>query len=84
VLSHDKIHEPDVLAITGASAALMISDAPWEGPIAGVRVARVQGKFVAFPSWDQMKVADIVLVVAVSRDAIVMVEGGADQAARPT
>ena len=80
VLSHDKVHEPDVLAITGASAALMISDAPWAGPIAGVRVARVQGKFIAFPSWDQIKVADIVVIVAVSRDAIVMVEGGADQA----
>ena len=79
VLSHDKIHEPDILAITGASAALMISDAPWEGPLAGVRVARLQGKFVAFPSWDQMKVADLLLVVAVSRDAIVMVEGGAEQ-----
>jgi len=80
LLSHDKIHEPDVLAITGASAALMISDAPWAGPIAGVRVARVQGKFVAFPSWEQMKIADILLIVAVSRDAIVMVEGGAEQA----
>jgi polyribonucleotide nucleotidyltransferase len=79
VLSHDKVHEPDVLAITGASAALTISDAPWEGPIAGVRVARVQGKLVAFPSWDQMKIADLLLVVAVSRDAIVMVEGGAEQ-----
>ncbi|MDC0715370.1 polyribonucleotide nucleotidyltransferase [Nannocystis bainbridge] len=79
VLSHDKVHEPDVLAITGASAALHISDAPWAGPIVGIRVARVQGKMVAFPSWDQMKVADIVLVVAASRDAIVMVEGGGDQ-----
>jgi polyribonucleotide nucleotidyltransferase len=79
VLSHDKVHEPDVLAITGASAALHISDAPWAGPIVGVRVARVQGKFVAFPSWDQIKIADIVLVVASSRDAIVMVEGGGDQ-----
>ncbi|HEY8378269.1 MAG TPA: polyribonucleotide nucleotidyltransferase [Nannocystis sp.] len=79
VLSHDKVHEPDVLAITGASAALHISDAPWAGPIAGVRVARVQGRLVAFPSWDQMKIADILLVVACSRDAIVMVEGGADQ-----
>ena len=80
VLSHDKVHEPDVLTITAASAALMISEVPWAGPIAGVRVARVQGKFVAFPSWDQIKIADIVIVVAVSRDAITMVEGGADQA----
>ena len=79
VLSHDKVHEPDVLAINGASAALHISDAPWAGPIAGVRVGRVQGKLIAFPSWDQMKIADILLVVAASKDAIVMVEGGADQ-----
>lgn len=79
VLSHDKVHEPDVLAIIGASAALHISDAPWAGPVVGIRVARVQGKMVAFPSWDQMKVADILLVVAASRDAIVMVEGGGDQ-----
>jgi polyribonucleotide nucleotidyltransferase len=79
-LSHDKVNEPDVLAITATSAALAISDIPWDGPIAGVRVARVGGRLVAFPTWDEIHEADIVLVVAVSRDAIVMVEGGADQA----
>ena len=79
VLSHDKENEPDVLAITGASAALTISDVPWAGPIAGIRVARVGGKFVAFPTWTQTQEADIVLVVGVSRDAIVMVEGGASE-----
>ncbi|MFO0636765.1 MAG: polyribonucleotide nucleotidyltransferase [Nannocystaceae bacterium] len=79
VLSHDRVHEPDVLAITGASAALTISDAPWAGPIAGIRVARVGGQFVAFPTWEQMGKADILLVVGVSRDAIVMVEGGGEQ-----
>jgi polyribonucleotide nucleotidyltransferase len=78
-LSHDKVNEPDVLAITGASAALMISEAPWAGPLAGIRVARVGGKLVAFPTWEQTQSADIVLVVGVSRDAIVMVEGGGNQ-----
>ena len=80
VLSHDKENEPDILSITGASAALTISEIPWAGPIAGIRVARVDGKFVAFPTFSQTQQADIVLVVGVSRDAIVMVEGGADQA----
>ena len=79
VLSHDKINEPDVLALTGASAALTISEAPWAGPIAGIRVGRIAGKLVAFPTWEQMAVADISLVVGVSRDAIVMVEGGGNQ-----
>ncbi|MBC8073523.1 MAG: polyribonucleotide nucleotidyltransferase [Deltaproteobacteria bacterium] len=79
VLSHDKVNEPDVLAITGASAALTISEAPWEGPIAGIRVARVGGKLVAFPSWEQIQIADIILLVGVNRDAIVMVEGGGNQ-----
>ncbi|MGB1275644.1 MAG: polyribonucleotide nucleotidyltransferase, partial [Nannocystaceae bacterium] len=79
-LSHDKMNSPDVLAITGASAALSISAIPWEGPIVGIRVARVGGKFVAYPTWDQIQEADIQLVVAVSRDAVVMVEGGANEA----
>ncbi|MEM7159286.1 MAG: polyribonucleotide nucleotidyltransferase [Myxococcota bacterium] len=80
VLSHDKENEPDILSVTGASAALTISEIPWAGPIAGIRVARVDGKFIAFPTFSQSQQADIVLVVGVSRDAIVMVEGGADQA----
>jgi polyribonucleotide nucleotidyltransferase len=79
VLSHDKVNEPDVLSITGASAALTISEAPWAGPIAGIRVARVNGKLIAFPTWEQTLAADISLVVGVSRDAIVMVEGGGNQ-----
>ncbi len=79
-LSHDKVNSPDVLAITAASAALTISAIPWEGPIVGIRVARVGGKFVAYPTWDQIEASDIQLVVAVSRDAVVMVEGGANEA----
>jgi polyribonucleotide nucleotidyltransferase len=81
VLSHDRVHEPDVLALTGASAALHISEIPWAGPIAGVRVARLDGKFIAFPTWEQIQRADIHLVVGVSRDAITMVEGGGNQVA---
>ncbi|MCX4244625.1 polyribonucleotide nucleotidyltransferase [Paraliomyxa miuraensis] len=80
VLSHDKENEPDVLSITGASAALTISEIPWEGPIAGIRVARIDGKFVAFPTFTQQQSADISLTVGVTRDAIVMVEGGAAEA----
>ena len=76
VLSHDKQNEPDVLAITGASAALTISDIPWAGPIAGIRVARVDGKLIPFPTFDQEAAGDLTLTVAVTGDAIVMVEGG--------
>ena len=79
VLSADKTHPADVLALTGASTALHISEIPWAGPIAGVRVARIEGKLVANPTFDEMAKSDLDLVVAASRDAIVMVEGGADE-----
>ncbi len=80
VLSHDKENEPDVLSITGASAALTISEIPWAGPVAGVRVARIDGKLVPFPTFSQQARADINMTVGVTRDAIVMVEGGATEA----
>ena len=80
VLSSDKENPTDVLAMTAASAALHISDIPWSGPIAAVRVARVDAEFVAFPTFDQLGKSDIDLVVACSKDAIVMVEGGAAEA----
>jgi len=78
VLSMDKENDPDVLAMVGASAALEISDIPFAGPIAAVRVCRINGEFVANPPisrWDQ---ADISIVVAGSKTGVVMVEGGAD------
>ncbi len=78
-VSNDRENEPDVLAITAASTALTLSTIPWEGPLAGIRVGRLNGRFIAFPTFSQQQECDIVLVVAVSRDAIVMVEGGADQ-----
>jgi polyribonucleotide nucleotidyltransferase len=80
VLSADKVNPTDVLALTGASAALSISDIPWEGPIVGIRVARIDGQFSAYPTFAQSEMADIDLVVACSKDAIIMVEGGADEA----
>ncbi|WP_394826728.1 polyribonucleotide nucleotidyltransferase [Pendulispora albinea] len=80
VLSSDKINPTDVLALTGASAALHISDIPWGGPLAGIRVARVNGEFIVFPTFEQQAQSDIDMVVACSKDAIVMVEGGAAEA----
>jgi len=75
-LSADDIYDPDVLAITGASAALHISRIPFEGPIAGVRVCRIDGEFVANPTYEERKDAELEIVMAGTRDALVMVEGG--------
>ncbi|MCG8555251.1 MAG: polyribonucleotide nucleotidyltransferase [Proteobacteria bacterium] len=80
VLSADKHNPSDVLAMVGASAALHLSPVPWQGPIAGVRVGRVDGSFVANPSFDDIAQSDMDIVMAASRDAIVMVEGECDQA----
>jgi polyribonucleotide nucleotidyltransferase len=79
VISADPEHEGDIHGITAASAALMTSDIPFNGPIAGVRVGRVEGKLIANPTAKQRAVSDLDLVMACSRDAIVMVEGGAEQ-----
>ncbi len=75
VLSADKDNYCDVLAMLGAPAALHISPIPWAGPIAGVRVGRVEGKLVANPTHEEVKQSDIEIIVAASKDAIVMVEG---------
>lgn len=76
VLSVDQENDPDILALTGASAALWVSDIPFAGPIAGVRVGRVDGQFILNPGSAQLASSDLNIVVAGSRDAIVMVEGG--------
>lgn len=78
VYSADKVVEPDVMALTGASAALCISDVPFDGPIAGVRVGRVDGQLVVNPTRKQMEKSDLDLIVAGSRNAVVMVEGGTE------
>jgi polyribonucleotide nucleotidyltransferase len=78
-LSADDKYDPDVLAITGASAALMCSSVPFEGPVAGMRVCRVNGEFIINPTYEQRKNSDIDIIMAISKDAIVMVEGGAKE-----
>ncbi|MFN3946495.1 MAG: polyribonucleotide nucleotidyltransferase [Aquificaceae bacterium] len=78
-LSADDKYDPDVLAITGASTALHLSRIPFDGPIAGVRVCRIEGKFVANPTYEERQKADLEIVMAGSKDAIVMVEGGAKE-----
>lgn len=78
VLSTDQENEADVLAIVGASAALEISDIPFKGPIAGVRVGRVEGQLISNPTVSQMEGSDINLLVAGNRSAVVMVEGGGE------
>ena len=79
VLSHDKVNDPDVMALTGASIALHVSDIPFLGPIAAVRMGRVDGKLIVNPTYEQLESSELELVVAGSRDGLVMVEGGAKQ-----
>lgn len=79
VMSSDGQNEPEALALTGASAALALSDIPFHGFIAGVRVARVNGEFIANPTNDQRAESDIDLVIGASEEAIAMVEGGAKE-----
>jgi polyribonucleotide nucleotidyltransferase len=77
VLSADQVHQPDVISIVGASAALSVAGIPFDGPISGVRLARLDGEYVVNPTFDELEDADLDLIVAGSRDAIYMVEAGA-------
>ena len=79
VLSADGKNQPDIPAFIGASTALTISDIPFLGPIGAVRVARIDGQLVVCPTRDQLDGSDMELVVAGSRAALVMVEGGMKQ-----
>jgi polyribonucleotide nucleotidyltransferase len=83
VLSYDKENPSDVLAMTGAACALHISDIPWAGPFASVRVGRSSAadghQFIVNPTFQQIEESDLDIVVCATRDAIVMVEGGAAQ-----
>jgi polyribonucleotide nucleotidyltransferase len=78
-LSADADNPLDILAINAASAAIMISDIPWNGPVAAVRVGRVDGQFVANPTFAEIDQSDLDLRIAGTRDAILMVEAGADE-----
>jgi polyribonucleotide nucleotidyltransferase len=75
VLSFDKESDPDPLGILGASAAITISDIPFGGPVGSVRVGRIDGKFIAFPTLEEQEESDINLIVAGTKAAVVMVEG---------
>jgi len=77
VLSADRDNTPDVVALTAASAAVLVSDVPFEGPIAAVRVGRIEGKLICNPTRAELDRSEIDIVVAGTKEAIVMVEGGA-------
>jgi polyribonucleotide nucleotidyltransferase len=79
VLSADAENDTDVLAVTGASAALTLSELPFEGPVAAVRVGRVNGKLLINPSFAELQGSDLNYIVAGTKDAIVMVEGGSKE-----
>jgi polyribonucleotide nucleotidyltransferase len=77
LLSADGEHDPDILSINGASAALMVSDIPFAGPVAAVRVGRTNGNFVANPTHSERKESDLDLVYVGNRDDVIMIEGSA-------
>ena len=75
VVSMDNENDPDMAAMLGVSFSLMLSEAPFKGPTAGVRIARVNGNFIANPTYKELEASDTFLIVAGSKDAITMVEG---------
>ena len=77
VLSADRENDPDVVAMLGASVALEVSDIPFNGPLAGVRIGRINGQLVMNPTQSQLSDSDMDIFLSGSRAAIVMVEGGA-------
>ncbi|HYF39034.1 MAG TPA: polyribonucleotide nucleotidyltransferase, partial [Gemmatimonadales bacterium] len=76
VLSADQENDADILGVIAASTALTLSGVPWKGPLAGVRVGRVEGNWILNPTFQQLEFSTIDLVVSASADSIVMVEGG--------
>lgn len=79
VLSADGENDPDILSINGASAALMVSDIPWAGPLGAVRVGRIAGQFIVNPAHSELKDSDLDLVFVGSETEIVMFEGSAQE-----
>ncbi len=75
IISADQENDADVIGMLGASTALLLSPIPWDGPIAGVRVARRDGDWLVNPTFDDLELCDLEIVVAGSEDSIVMVEG---------
>src|SRR5690349_4286061 len=81
VISADMDNDPDVIAITGASCALYLSDIPFHNPIAGIRIGLIEGKYVINPTFDQRRESELNLVVAGTEEAICMVECEAQEVA---
>ncbi len=79
ILSVDHVNQPDIMAITGASAALSISDIPFNGPVAATRMGYVDGELVVNPTYEQLAESKLDLTIAGSRDAIIMIEAGAKE-----
>jgi polyribonucleotide nucleotidyltransferase len=78
VLSADLEFDPDVLGTIGASAALSISNIPFDGPVSSARVGRIDGKLVLYPTYTQLKESDLDLVISSTREKVIMVEAGAN------
>src|SRR6266513_2930394 len=79
VISADPNNNPDVVAITGASCALYLSDIPFMNPIAGVRIGLIEGRYIVNPTYDEVRESRLNLIVAGTEEAIVMVEAGASE-----
>ena len=79
LLSTDQKNEPDILMVNGASAALLCSDIPWNGPIGCVRIGQINGEFIVNPTNDQQFESDLDLIYVGNRDDALMIEGCADQ-----
>lgn len=83
-LSVDMEHEPDIIGIIAASSALMLTGAPFEGPVAGIRIGQIDGKLVPFPTNSEQENSTLNLTVAGTKDAIMMVEAGAQEVSEET
>ncbi|MBI4386585.1 MAG: polyribonucleotide nucleotidyltransferase [Elusimicrobia bacterium] len=79
VLSVDGKNDTDVLAVLGGSTSLLLSEVPWSGPVAAVRIGRLNGQLVFFPTFEERETLELELVVAGKKDAILMVEGGGNE-----
>lgn len=75
VVASDRMHDGDVLAMNGASAALCISHLPFQGPLASVRMGRVDGELVPFPTFDQLEQSDLDLIISGNKESVLMIEG---------
>jgi polyribonucleotide nucleotidyltransferase len=82
-ISADRQNDPDLPAMIGASATLLLAQVPFHGPIGGVRLARIEGKFVPFPTAEELQSSDLDLVVASTSKAIVMIEGFGEELPEP-